>query len=164
MDYSSCLGPIDPQVERDGKYVPALSYLVQWDLFVTKSKNQTLTEAEFLIMRGMDIAELHAFTMAKELSISLLKQWLATYKFKDWHETEARKLPVTPDMRVKRAEEIGNKLMKHDEWNSHGRAIPMKVLREELNLKIDDFGADKVLSTAHRKKVISKKLDLRIRT
>ncbi len=27
MDYFSCLGPIDPQVYRNGKFVPALSYL-----------------------------------------------------------------------------------------------------------------------------------------
>src|SRR5881296_2330656 len=31
MDYFGCLGPIDPQVERDGKLVPALSYLVQFE-------------------------------------------------------------------------------------------------------------------------------------
>lgn len=27
MDHLSCLGPIDPQIERDGKLGPALSYL-----------------------------------------------------------------------------------------------------------------------------------------
>ncbi|MYL10817.1 MAG: serine dehydrogenasease, partial [Cenarchaeum sp. SB0669_bin_11] len=27
MDHFSCLGPIDPQIEKDGKLVPALSYL-----------------------------------------------------------------------------------------------------------------------------------------
>ena len=30
MDHLSCLGPIDPQIERDGKLVPALSYLNQF--------------------------------------------------------------------------------------------------------------------------------------
>ena len=30
MDYFSCLGPIDPQIEKDGKLVPALSYLNQF--------------------------------------------------------------------------------------------------------------------------------------
>ena len=29
MDYFSCLGPIDPQIEKDDKLVPALSYLNQ---------------------------------------------------------------------------------------------------------------------------------------
>lgn len=147
MDYYSCLGPIDPQVEREGKLVPALSYLIQWERFVEKSKNQTLTNAEFLIMSGMDIAELHKFEMARDLSISLLKQWLAAYKFKDWRKTETKGAPVTKEMREKRAEDIANKLMKHDLWGSHGRGIPMRVLQQELNLKIDDFGADGVLSS-----------------
>src|SRR5690606_23544195 len=31
MDYFSVLGPIDPQVVREGKLVPALSYLVQYE-------------------------------------------------------------------------------------------------------------------------------------
>lgn len=30
MDYFSCLGPIDPQIEKDDKLVPALSYLNQF--------------------------------------------------------------------------------------------------------------------------------------
>jgi hypothetical protein len=150
MDYFSCLGPIDPQVERDGKLVPALSYLLQWQRFVDKSANQTLTNAEFLIMQGMDPAELHQFEMARDLSISLLKQWLATYKFKDWHTTATGGLPVTQAMRETRAEEIASKLMKHDLWGSHGRGISMQVLQRELNLKIDDFGANAVLSSSVR--------------
>jgi len=123
MDFFSTLGPIDPQVEREGKLVPALSYLIQWDRFVQKSQSQTLTDAEFLIMQSMDLAELHKFEMARDLSISLLKQWLATYKFKDWQRTETRGLPVDRAMRERRAEEIASRLMKHDEWGSHGRGI-----------------------------------------
>jgi membrane-bound ClpP family serine protease len=146
MDYFSCLGPIDPQVVRDDKLVPVLSYLLQWERLVDKSKNKILTEAEFLIMRNMDIAELHKFEMARELYISLLKQWLSTYKFKDWKTTEDRKIEVTPEMREERAQKIAEQLMKHDRWGSHDRGIPMKILRDEINLKIDDFGADPVLS------------------
>lgn len=150
MDYFSCLGPIDPQVEREGKLVPTLSYLVQWNRFIEKSQKGTLTEAEFLIMRAMDIAELHQFEMARDLSISLLEQWLARYKFKDWLSTETRGTAVTPQMRAARAKEIAVRLMTHDEWGSHGRGIPMKVLQQELKLKIDDFGADPVLASTLR--------------
>lgn len=150
MDYSACLGPIDPQVEREGKLVPALSYLLQWDRFVEKSQNGTLTNAEFLIMRGMDLAELHQFEMARDLSISLLKQWLASYKFKDWTTTETTRTAVTTAMREDRAKEIAVRLMKHDEWGSHGRGISMRVLQQELKLRIDDFGADAVLASTLR--------------
>jgi len=70
MDYYSCLGPIDPQVERDGKLVPALSYLVQYDRLIAKAAAGTLTNAEFAILSKHDLAELHQFEMARDLSIS----------------------------------------------------------------------------------------------
>ena len=31
MNYFSCLGPIDPQIEKDGKLVPALAYLNEYN-------------------------------------------------------------------------------------------------------------------------------------
>lgn len=139
MDYASCLGPIDPQVVRDGKLVPALSYLAQFDRLVEKAQKGTLTEAEFLLMKTFDLAELHQFEMARDLSKSLLVRWLTTYKFKDWTRTETSGREVSEDERRRRAEEIANHLMNNTRWNSHGRGIPMKILREELNLRIDDL-------------------------
>jgi hypothetical protein len=41
--------------------------------------------------------------------------------------------------------------MENQRWGSHGRGIPMKVLRDELKLKIDDFGADPELSALIRR-------------
>ena len=146
MDYSSCLGPIDPQVEREGKLVPALSYLIQHERLIKKSADGTLTSAEFAILAKQDLAELHQFEMAKDLSISLLKSWLATYKFKDWAWSKTRNRAITQADREERAESIANKLMDNQLWGSHGRGIPMKVLREEMKLRIDDFGADPELS------------------
>jgi hypothetical protein len=84
--------------------------------------------------------------MARELSISLLRKWLATYKFKDWVVSKSRQRPVTQEDRERRAEKIANRLMENQRWGSHGRGIPMSVLRDELKLKIDDFGADRELS------------------
>lgn len=43
MDYHPCLGPIDPQLERDGRLVPALSYLSQFETLVKKSQSETLS-------------------------------------------------------------------------------------------------------------------------
>lgn len=148
MDFFSCLGPIDPQVERDKKLVPALSYLTQYDRLIQKATNGTLTNAEFAILSKFDLAELHQYEMAKDLSVSLLVKWLATYKFKDWHHTETRKLPVTQADREKRAKEIADALMDNSRWGSHQRGIPMKVLQEELGLRIDDLAANPPLSKA----------------
>jgi hypothetical protein len=146
MDYFSCLGPIDPQIQRNDKFVPALSYLVQFERLKERSKNGELTTAEMVLLQQLDLAELHSFEEARELSNTLLKQWLATYKFKDWKVTETNKTPVTPEMREKRALEVAEKLMNHELWHSHGRPISMDVLRREVNLKIEDFGQQAELS------------------
>jgi hypothetical protein len=146
MDYYSCLGPIDPQIERNGKLVPALSYLVQYDRLKERAAAGEITTAEMVLLQQLDLAELHSFEEARELSNTLLKEWLAKYKFKDWKETETRKVAVDDALREQRALEVAQKLMDHQKWHSHGRPIPMEVLRRELNLKIDDFGADADLS------------------
>jgi hypothetical protein len=140
MDYSSCLGPIDPQVEKGGKLVPALSYLIQYDRLVAKAQAGKLTDAEFMIMQNFDQAELHQFEMARDLSVSLLKKWLAKYKFREWTTTETRGMDVTAEMRAGRAEEVAKNLMDHQRWGSHGRGIGMDVLRADMKLHIDDFG------------------------
>ncbi|MGA3056048.1 MAG: hypothetical protein ABSD63_17710 [Candidatus Korobacteraceae bacterium] len=149
MDYFSVLGPIDPQLQKDDKMVPALGYLEQYDRLIKKSAAGTLTTAElaFLINR-FDPAELYMYEQARELSISLLKEWLVKYKFKNWKTTKTRKLKVTREMRVKRAEEIAKALNKIDKWNSHGRGIHMAVLRRDLKLLIRDFAEIDGLSNA----------------
>ena len=147
MDYFSVLGPIDPQLNKDEKMVPALGYLEQYQRLIKKSSSGDLTTAElaFLINR-FDPAELYMYEQAREMSISLLKEWLVKYKFKNWKVTKTRKLKVTKAMRVQRAEEIAKALNKIDKWNSHGRGIHMAVLRKDLKLLIQDFGENPLLN------------------
>jgi hypothetical protein len=127
--------------------VPALGYLEQYERLIKKSRDGKLTTAElaFLINR-FDPAELYMYEQARELSISLLKEWLVKYKFKNWKTTATRKLRVTKAMRVARAEEIAKLLNKIDKWNSHGRGIHMAVLRKDLKLLIHDFGNNVTLN------------------
>lgn len=136
MDYSSALGPIDPQVynEKQKMFVPALGYLDKIEEFVTKSKNGTLTEAEYLLLREQDLAFLKQCEQQKNLTIDLLEKWLASYKFRDW--------AVDEDEKSKKAKEIASKLGDNKIWRSHGRYIGIDVLRDELGLKIDDYGLD----------------------
>ena len=77
MDYHSCLGPIDPQLEKDGRLVPALSYLSQFETLIRKSQNESLSTAEAVLLQKLDLAELHQFELARDLSVDLLKRWLA---------------------------------------------------------------------------------------
>ena len=139
MDYFSCLGPIDPQIERDGKLVPALSYLNQFERLNAKARDGELTTAEYALLAKFDLAELHQFEQARELSIELLIEWLSQYKFKDWVTTETHRHPVTDEIRRERAKHIATLLNNAERWHSHGRPINMNVLREEVGLKIEDI-------------------------
>jgi len=152
MDYYSVLGPIDPQVERpDGKLVPGLGYLIEFDRLVEKSNQGQLSTAELAyFVQNFDPAEMYSYKQARNLAVSLLKEWLVKYKFKNWNVTQGRGTPVSEDMKKARAEEIGNKLNDTERWSSHGRGISMAVLRTDLNLMIEDFGGNANLSTAIR--------------
>jgi Serine dehydrogenase proteinase len=147
MDYSSSLGPIDPQVlEREGKYfVPALGYLDKVSELILKSTNGTLSPAEFALLDKQDLAMLRLYEQARDLSVKLLKQWLTTYKFKDWtiHRTTNPGAAVTDADKEARAEEIAKLLSDNGHWHSHGRFISMKTLKDVVRLEIEDFGSDK---------------------
>ncbi|HXF30474.1 MAG TPA: hypothetical protein VN522_03055 [Solirubrobacterales bacterium] len=147
MDYASSLGPIDPQVAlRGARLVPALGYLEQYDRLVKKSAKGQLTTAEATyLVQNFNPAELYQYEQERELSIALLKEWLVTYKFKDWNETATRGKKVTKKMKADRAAFIARKLNQTGHWHSHSRGISMAVLQKDLKLRIDDFGADETL-------------------
>ena len=148
MDYYSRLGPIDPQVEtNEGRPVPALGYLKQWERLLQKAQDGTITLPEVqLMLQRFDQAELYRYEQAKELSCSLLEEWLTKYKFKSWRITRTRGLKVTQNMRKARAREIAEALSDPDEWHIHGYGISMEVLERDLNLIIDDFGNNPMLN------------------
>lgn len=146
MDYFSVLGPIDPQVQnKDGKYVPALGYLDKVNELIEKANNNTLTNAEFLILKDFDLAELRHYEQAKKLTISLLKKWLVKYKFKNWVRHH-NGISVIEDEKNKRAEEIAATLGDNKKWKTHGRPINIEKLKE-LKLNIVDYSG----KTAERK-------------
>jgi hypothetical protein len=123
--------------------------LEQYNRLIEKSRKGKLTTAEMAILvNRFDPAELYMYEQAKELSISLLKEWLVRYKFKNWKTTETRKITVTDAMREKRAREIATMLNQIAKWNSHGRGISMAVLRKDLKLIIEDFGQNADLAAA----------------
>ena len=139
MDHLSCLGPIDPQIEKDGKLVPALSYLNQFERLSERARHAELTTAEYALLNKLDLGDLYQFEQARALSNELLVKWLSTYKFKNWHETETRGNRVTQEMREERATQIAELLNDPERWHSHGRAIDRETLKNEVNLKIDDL-------------------------
>ena len=147
MNYYSSLGPIDPQVQnKDGNLVAALGYLDKINELLEKAKQNELTQAEFLILKDFDLAELRSYEQAKELAVDMLKKWLTKYKFKDWtiHSTTGKL--VTIEEKEALALEIANKLSDNNVWKSHGRPIGIQVLTEDLHLKIVDFEKDAELN------------------
>lgn len=150
MDYSSSLGPIDPQVlvrrDEGETWVPALGYLDKVEELIKKSADGTLTPAEYVMLKELDLAILRAHEQAKDLSIQLMKDWLVTYKFKTWtkHRTDPSKKgkPVTNAEKQQRAEEIAAMFCDNKLWHSHGRLIGIGKLTGILRLEIDDYSSD----------------------
>lgn len=144
MDYSSSLGPIDPQVENpEGDLVPALGYIDKVNGFINKSSTGgRLCDAEIIMLQRLDLATLRRYEQAKELSISLLEQWLVKYKFKDWVTHSSTGQPVTQAEKEQRARRIGEDLSNNNKWHSHGRMIGIDRLSNELRLKIEDYTGD----------------------
>ena len=144
MDYSSSLGPIDPQVFNGKNWVPALGYLDKVEEMIEKSAKGTLTQAELIMLREQDIAMLRRFEQARDLTIELLKEWLVKYKFKNWNN-HRNSNPVTPQEKTDRATEIARDLSNNKLWHSHGRSIDVASLTHILKLKIEDYSNDLTL-------------------
>ena len=141
MDYSSSLGPIDPQVFNGKNWVPALGYLDKVEEMIEKSANGQLTQAEMLMLREQDIAMLRRFEQARDLTIELLKEWLVKYKFKNWNN-HSNGSAVTLQEKTNRATEIARDLSNNKLWHSHGRSIDVAALTTILKLKIEDYSMD----------------------
>ncbi len=147
MDYSSSLGPIDPQVliTKDGRdqYVPALGYLDQVEKLIEKSNDNTLSPAEFAILQNQDLGLLRRYEQARDLSVDLLETWLIKYKFKNWKEhrssSDKQGQKVTMTEKKARAHEIAELLGSNKEWHAHGRMIGIGTLSAKLKLEIEDY-------------------------
>ncbi len=149
MDYSSSLGPIDPQVFNGTTWVPALGYLDKVEELIEKSINNRLSQAELVMLTQQDLAMLRRHEQARDLTVALLKEWLVKYKFKNWnfHRTNPLKKgqPVTQDEKEKRATEIARDLGNNKIWHSHGRSIGLFALKNILKLEIEDYSNDLIL-------------------
>lgn len=142
MDYNSVLGPIDPQVQnREGRFVPALGYLEKIGELLKKAGDNRISEAEFLILKDFDLAEISLFEQAKDLTEELLEKWLTQYKFKNWERHSSTGERVTHQDKKDRAKEIAKALADYERWKSHGRPLNKEIL-SELKLEIEDFGTN----------------------
>jgi hypothetical protein len=136
MGYFSALGPIDPQIEKEGRLVPALAYLNQFQRLSERAANGELNTAEFALLNKLDLGELYQFEQARELSHDLLITWLSQYKFKDWTTHTSSGEPVKDEEKRERAEQIARALSDNERWHSHGRAISRETLTTDTDLRL----------------------------
>ena len=142
MDYTSSLGPIDPQLSfSPNEMVPALGYIDKVEEFIEKSRKGELTQAELIMLQRLDLAHLRRYEQARDLSVSLLREWLVKYKFKDWsvHRTTNPGSPVTTEQKQARAEQIASDLSDNKLWHSHGRMIGLEKVQNMLKLQVEDY-------------------------
>jgi hypothetical protein len=142
MDYSSSLGPIDPQVFNGTNWVPALGYLDKVKEIIDKSLDGKVSEAEIMMLSNLDLALLKRHEQARDLTITLLKDWLVKYKFRNWSTHSSSKTAVTQQEKTDRASDIARDLGDNNLWHSHGRSIGIEALTKILRLKIDDYSAE----------------------
>lgn len=147
MDYSSSLGPIDPQVFNGERYVPALGYLDKVSECIQKSEQNELSTAEIMLLQKLDFGFLRLCEQAENLSRSLIKDWLTKYKFKTWIKHSNGDNIVTREEKEQKAEEIARALGDHKKWKSHGRCLDIEVLNN-IGLRIDDYSDESDLRRA----------------
>lgn len=146
MTETGSLGPIDAQVRIGRSVVSAYDY-IEWVEEKRKEAEERgrLNPFDATMVAQITPGELRSVYHALKFAEDLVIEWLTKYKFKEWTVTETQKLPVTEEMKMKRAKEIANELINHSKWRSHGRSIKIDDL-ERIGLKITRVDEDPKLA------------------
>lgn len=139
MDHSSSLGPIDPQVFRNGTMVPAIAYLTQYERLLETANTRPLNMAEVGMLNKLDPGELYQYERARELTQELLRKGLAEYNFAEWEPRKGVSAEELAKEKEHRAVEVAKLLGDTNRWHTHSRWIGMETLRKEAELRIDDL-------------------------
>lgn len=151
MEPASALGPIDAQIFRNGKVFSAHALLEGMEKIKAEVVGSgRLNPAYIPILQGISPGELQAAKNSLDFAKRLVRDWLATYKFKNWAAHSGNGSTVTETERMQRAEEIAEKLCDHGHWLTHGRSIKIEDL-EKMRLRITDYSKDADLADAIRR-------------
>ncbi len=85
----------------------------------------------------MDKKELGNAYNASDYSIKLVKAYLESYKFSNWHTHQSSGKDVTQEDRAKRAEEIAKQLCDNSFWKTHSAGINRDVAWAQCKIKIE---------------------------
>lgn len=151
MESSSALGPIDAQIQREGKVFSADALIEGMDKIKEEvQKTGKLNLAYVPILQALSPGELQSAENALRFARELVHGWLASYKFKNWSTHSSTNAPVTPEERRERANQIAAELCNHRKWLTHGRSIKLEDLRQ-MRLQITDYSGNPELADAIRR-------------
>jgi ClpP class serine protease len=128
MEPSSSLGPIDAQIQWEGKVFSAEAFLKGLESIKAEvTATNSLNRAYIPILQRISPGEIQHAENALSFAKVLVTDWLKEHKFKNWnvHKTHNPGTSVTPEQKEARAKEIADKLCDHSKWLSHGRSIKM---------------------------------------
>lgn len=147
MTETGSLGPIDAQMKIGRSVISAYDY-TEWvkDKRKEAEEQGRLNPFDATMVAQITPGELGNVFHALKFAEDLVVDWLVNYKFKKWTTTETRKIPVTEDMKIARAQEIAAGLTNHSKWRLHGRSIKIDDLISEIKLKITRVEDDRKLS------------------
>lgn len=151
MEPASALGPIDAQMSWQGKVFSADALLEGMEKIKREvEESGSLNKAYIPILQGISPGELQSAENALKFAQSLVGDWLARYKFKNWREHSSTGQLVTEEDKKERAENIAGQLCDHRRWLTHGRSIKLEDL-EAMGLRIMDYSKVPELADAIRR-------------
>ena len=145
MGKHSFLGPIDPQVTLNTalglRSVPAQAIIEQFEQAKKECKDPALVRAWLPMLSQYGPDMLVSCQNASDLSVELVREWLAAYMFRDERNRKSK------------AREIAKWLSTHHHFKSHGRPIPRDILQNKglkvVPLEDDQTAQDLFLSVFH---------------
>jgi ClpP class serine protease len=148
MGPASALGPIDAQMVWQSKRFSADALLEGMEK-IKKEVVDTgiLNKAYIPILQGISPGELQSAENALNFTKTLVTQWLAQYKFKNWTIHSSTKAAVTEADKKDRAKEIADQLCDHRHWLTHGRSIKLADLKK-MRLLVEDYSQNPKLLDA----------------
>ena len=151
IEPASALGPIDAQLSWQGKVFSADALIEGMEKIKREvEESGTLNRAYIPMLQALSPGELQSAENALNFAKTLVADWLARYKFKNWNEHSTTGIAVTEDEKKRRAGEIAKALCDHKKWLIHGRSIKISDL-EAMGLRITDYSQQPDLAEAIRR-------------
>ena len=156
LNDTGSLGPIDAQVQIGRSMGSAHDYMSWVDKKMEEAnKNGYLSNFDALMVAQITPNELVGVQHSLDFGKELVTNFLRNYKFKHWKITETEGKTVDDNLRQKRAEEIADKLANHSQWKTHGRALKIDTLCNDIQLKVNDLSENpKVCELVERMQVL----------